>query len=328
MDPDPRDHVDSYVQQWVAGTNGNLYAPLINKLPRYPIATWPGPAASRAGSTFALDIGCGWGRWLVSAGRAGFVPVGIDIKPQALHAARRVLRHHDLNGYVVAADLRALPFAANVFETVFSYSVLQHTHRRRCITCLHEIARILQPEGKCCLELPVRHGLTNWRHKPSGEEDDYESWCVRYYSWKEIHSMFDDVFADVAIKCDCYFGIGVRRDDLDLLPWKYKPIVVASEVMKAAASILPPFRWLSDSVFVSGRKPQSGAESLNMQPKVTSRFDPSENLWILPWLVCPVSGLPLDYDAVTHSLVSSAAGLRYPIERDVPILIEEYALPL
>ena len=337
MDIDPHDlipaaqhgRVDPYVQRWVAGTNGNLYVPLINKLPRYPIASWPGPKPSKTGE-FLLDIGCAWGRWLVSAGRAGFLPVGIDINPKALHAARRVLRHHHLNGYVVAADLRALPFASDVFDTVFSYSVLQHTHRRRCTACLSEVKRILRPGGTCCFEFPVRHGLTNWRHllKPSGEEDDYDSWCVRYYSWNQLRSMFAGSFVGVEIECDCYFGIGIRRDDLDILPWKYKPIVVASEVMKSAASVLPPVRWLSDSVFVSGRKVRINSAQLNAAPRATTQFGPEHNLWILPWLACPVSGEALEFDAATHSLLSRGAGLRYPIEEDVPILLEERARPL
>jgi hypothetical protein len=35
--PATHNRVDAYVQRWIAGTNGNLYVPLINKLPRYPI---------------------------------------------------------------------------------------------------------------------------------------------------------------------------------------------------------------------------------------------------------------------------------------------------
>ena len=110
--------VDPYVQRWVAGTNGHLYVPLINKLSHYPIPTWPGSAAS--GGDLLLDIGCGWGRWLVSAGQAGYIPIGLDLKTDALQAARRGLKKHNLRGYVVATDLRALPFREELFDRVFS----------------------------------------------------------------------------------------------------------------------------------------------------------------------------------------------------------------
>ena len=319
--PATNDRVDSYVQRWVAGTNGNLYVPLINKLPRYPIPEWRA-GAPRNTHEWLLDIGCGWGRWLVSGAQAGYSPIGLDIKVDALHAARRVLKHHKLRGYVVAADLRRLPFRDDVFDKVFSYSVLQHTHRRRCFACLRDIWRILRPGGCCYLEFPIRHGLTNWRHLlRTSAEDDYESWCVRYYSRRELRRVFVEIFGDVVLETDCFLGIGVQREDLDLLPWKYKPVVVGSELLKRTAKALPFVRWLSDSVFVSSRK----AGDARPPVPITSRFGPDDNLWILPWLVCPVTQCALEYDVRSHTLVSQSAGLRYPIDNDVPVLIEQSA---
>ena len=53
--------VDPHVQARVVRTNGNLYLPLVNRLPRYPIPRWPAepPVAAEA---LLLDIGCGWDR--------------------------------------------------------------------------------------------------------------------------------------------------------------------------------------------------------------------------------------------------------------------------
>jgi tRNA G46 methylase TrmB len=101
--------VDPYEQEHVARTNGRLYRPLVNALPRYPIPNWPYPSTSKRNEV-SLDIGCGWGRWLVSAANAGYLSVGIDIQVERLQAARRVLAQHRIRGYVVAADLRSLPF--------------------------------------------------------------------------------------------------------------------------------------------------------------------------------------------------------------------------
>lgn len=95
--------VDPYVQKHVARTNGRLYRRQ-RALPRYPIPKWrfqPSPKAAFV----SLDIGCGWGRWLVSAADAGYLPVGIHIQTDRLRAARRVLAQHQIRGYLVAADL-------------------------------------------------------------------------------------------------------------------------------------------------------------------------------------------------------------------------------
>jgi SAM-dependent methyltransferase len=315
--------VDAHVQRRVARTNGNLYVPLVNRLPRYPISRWPAePPASK--DSLLLDIGCGWGRWMVSAAQAGYVPVGIDVQPEHLFAARRVLRDHGLRGYVVAADLRALPFASNVFDKVFSYSVLQHAHRQACASGLRDIRRVLKPGGSCSIEFPVSHGLTNWRHSADSSEDDPDSWCVRYYTHRALRVLFGSIFGNAAIQTDCFFGIGVRREDFDLLPWKYKPVVAASELLKFAAKFLPPLRWLSDSVFVHSSRPGRSVTPLG----AASPFGQDHNLWILPWLQCPVAHCPLDYDRASHTLISRGAGLRYPIDHDVPLLLEASAAKL
>lgn len=49
---------------------------------------------------------------------------------------------------------------------------------------------------------------------------------------------------------------------------------------------------------------------------------------LLEILVCPVTRMPLRYDAAAQELVSEAAGLAYPIRKGVPIMIPEEARPL
>lgn len=255
--PPTHNRVDSYVQRWVAGTNGNLYVSLINKLQRYPIPTWPTTRPSVVGGLL-LDLGCGWGRWMVAAARAGYRPIGIDIKLEPLQAARRVMNAHGVTGDVVVADLAALPFKNATFECVFSYSVIQHVHRRKAAACILEAERLLKDGSVLLVELPLKYGLTNsrrlFRRRKREEENDFESWAVRYYSWRQLNTLFRSVFGKVQISSDCFCGIGVRCEDIDLLPWKYKPIVIVSEILKGCTRVFPPLVRLSDSVFVHSRK--------------------------------------------------------------------------
>jgi SAM-dependent methyltransferase len=247
--------VDPFVQQWIAGTNGNLYIPLVNKLSRYPIPAWPAEGES-GNNRRLLDIGCGWGRWMLAGARAGYRPVGIDIKLEAVQAARRVMKAHGVSGHVVVADLGALPFKESAFSCVLSYSVVQHAHKRKATACINEAKRVLNEGGTCLIELPLKFGLTNIRHlvKSQQAQDDAESWSVRYYTWQELKDLFGGVFGNVRISTDCFCGIGVRREDLDILPWKYKPIVIASNCLRTVAQVIYPFTRVSDSVFVLARK--------------------------------------------------------------------------
>jgi uncharacterized protein YbaR (Trm112 family) len=49
---------------------------------------------------------------------------------------------------------------------------------------------------------------------------------------------------------------------------------------------------------------------------------------LLAILVCPLTRMPLRYDAAAQELVNDAAGLAYPIRDGVPIMLAEEAREL
>lgn len=60
----------------------------------------------------------------------------------------------------------------------------------------------------------------------------------------------------------------------------------------------------------------------------TAREGVTIDPWLLSILVCPVTRTTLDYDAAAQELVSTAAGLAFPIRRGVPVLLVEAARAL
>ena len=50
--------------------------------------------------------------------------------------------------------------------------------------------------------------------------------------------------------------------------------------------------------------------------------------WLLERLVCPATRMKLVYDEEAQELVSTAAGLAYPICDGVPVMLVEEARPL
>jgi len=320
-------NIDPYVQEWVGGTNGRLYLPLIGKLKRYPIPRWPGPAAAKSGQRpLVLDIGTGWGRWTVAAGQAGYTPIGVDLKLEGLQATRRVMSQHGVRGYVVGADLKALPFRDGVFDFAYSYSVLQHVHRRRAASCIEDIGRVLRPGGRCMIEFPLRTGLVNYfryGRKPRPEEDDYESWCVRYYNISELSDLLSQVFQEVSAKVDCFFGIGVKVEDIDLLPLKYKPIAAMSELLRYASEMLPFLTNVADSVYMTGHRPGGAVAPATESAKLTD-----DNLSIVPFLSCPICRAGLTLDPSRTLLHCDNEPIAFPVVEDVPMLMAETAQPV
>jgi SAM-dependent methyltransferase/uncharacterized protein YbaR (Trm112 family) len=304
--------IDPFVQQWVAGTNGRLYVPVINKLKRYPIPNIP---ITPATGNLLLDIGCGWGRWMVSAAKSGFLPVGLDIKLEAVQAARRVLSDYGYESYFVVSDFMHLPFRSCTFDHVFSYSALQHSHRTKAQACIQEINRILKSAGHATLQFPLAQGIANRLRglpKQTKDADDPDSWSVRYYSLPELENTFQSIFGAFHYQPDCYLGIGVQGSDLDVLPWKYKPVVIGSELLKFVAKIFPPVARIADSIFVSTQK---SAKCDTDRTQITNQSD------FLALLRCPLTGAGLDYDSDRKELISHEGGVAFPVVDGIPVLI-------
>lgn len=49
---------------------------------------------------------------------------------------------------------------------------------------------------------------------------------------------------------------------------------------------------------------------------------------MLEALVCPRTGLRLEYDAEKQELISKRAGLAYPIRNGIPVMLTDEARPL
>ncbi len=311
--------VDPFVQEMIAGTNGNMYRSVIGKLDEYPISKLP---IKPDGGGVLLDIGCGWGRWMVSAANAGFFPIGIDVKLDAALAAQRVMRSLKVEGFTVVADLEMLPFADESFDCVWSYSVLQHVNRPKARTCVQEVNRVLRNGSICMMEFPLAAGISNRFRigRCVNDEDDPESWCVRYYSIEELRRLFNDVFGSFSYRSHCYFGIGIQSVDLRFVPFRYKPLVAASLILTLLSRIVPGLKRISDSIYVQGRKPSG--------PNGDSGPSRLDFLQFVNILRCPLSRSPLEFDWERGQLISREAGLAYSVEDGVPILLSHAACKL
>jgi SAM-dependent methyltransferase len=91
----------------------------------------------------ALEAGCGTGylSHLLQVER-GWPMVPMDLSGDGLRYAREMGAERPVQG-----DIRALPFAAGVFDLVMSIDVLVHLPRGQEHTAAREMARVLAPRG-------------------------------------------------------------------------------------------------------------------------------------------------------------------------------------
>jgi hypothetical protein len=53
---------------------------------------------------------------------------------------------------------------------------------------------------------------------------------------------------------DCHFGIGLQPSDASLMPRRLRLVLVASELLRVVSRIVPPFKYVADSVYVVATK--------------------------------------------------------------------------
>ena len=322
------------VQQQIAATNGIHFLNAVGHLKEYPIP--PIPIKEAGGQKLFLDIGNGWGRWLVAAARKNYIPIGIDLRLEFCSVSRTVLKDNGFNGYTAVADLRSLPFLDNIFDVVWSFSVIQHTHYQRMTGCLSHIQRILNPAGGYCyLEFPNKNGLHNRlgpARKFAGTADDYDSWDVRYYTAREYRNIFGRFFDNFNYYNHSALGIGVLPGDFKYATgWINKAGILMSRSLTRFFDVIPPLKAISDSIYISCVKQ---IKEKNDDRENISKFlkahaaNPCNNLNLVHILCCPATQGPVRLSEDGTEIISERARLAYQIKNDTPIMVTTEARSL
>jgi SAM-dependent methyltransferase/uncharacterized protein YbaR (Trm112 family) len=311
------------VQQQIGATNGVHYVDTIGKLQEYPIPEIP--VGEGRNNQLLLDIGCGWGRWLVASSRKNFIPVGIDLRLEFCEIARQVVSENGSNAYTVVADLQELPFQDNVFDVVWSFSVIQHTHYNRMISCLREIQRILNTDGYCFLEFPNKNGFRN-RFGPASASNnmEFESWDVRYYTPDEYRNIFLEFFKDFEFSTHSMLGIGILPGDFKYARgFKNKAIISVSRLFTELSNVIKPLKEYADSIYIKADKKGIVGESTDTAKIFLQKhsLNPADNLNIVHLLRCPNSGYPLILSEDRAELICQKAGIAYPVRNSIPIVV-------
>lgn len=97
-----------------------------------------------------LDAGCGAGYGSAELGRGARQVLGVDVSREAVQYAAG--RFKAPNTQFLAASCTALPFAAEAFDLVAAFELIEHLPNWRVF--LEEVRRVLAPAGQCVISTP------------------------------------------------------------------------------------------------------------------------------------------------------------------------------
>jgi len=215
---------------------------------------------------------------------------------------------------------------------VWSFSVIQHVHKKRLLNCLSEIRQVLKRSGKILLEFPNRNGIRNRMNKSLLNDlglNDYNNWGVRYYTPAEYKDMIAPLFKDYGIKNHSVLGIGVLKEDMKYVSFKNKIFCAISLGLSGLTKVIPGLTKMADSIYISASKSATNAVDLDVSPFLKDHHEqPFDNLNVVRLLKCPQSGSPVTLSPDRKRVISQAIGIYYPVINNIPIMIASEALPL
>lgn len=95
-----------------------------------------------------LEIGCGYGEWMIPLSPLVKRVTGIDIHPEPLTKGEQLCSDREIeNVFFDLSDGTSLPFTDGQFSRVYSISVLQHLPRSIVCGYLRESVRVVTSDG-------------------------------------------------------------------------------------------------------------------------------------------------------------------------------------
>ena len=248
-------------------TNGILYEN-IKEIKTYPIPDIPFKKINNENELSLLDIGCGWGRWTVSAAQIGYNSVGIDLNLSWLIFAKKMAEQMNIkNCNFVCCDILNLPIKSNTFDRAYSYSFLQHFSENNLKHISTKVFEILRIRGIFKTLMVNKYSLraiyNNYKIKNSKSEmlqkgriDSVEtesSFNVRYFSISKINKIFELSF--VLKKFEIYsFFMQAHKGDLKILSFKSKLYVLIALFTNFVLNLIPFSKYICDNLMYTLKK--------------------------------------------------------------------------
>lgn len=117
----------------------------------------------------ALDLGCGTGTNLVKMAQKGWIVVGVDFIPTAVHAARNKLSYMGLSGKVILGSVTRLYKFSEPFNLVLDIGCFHNLTVNQKKIYIVNLSRYLKPGGNFLLYAHYKQNENDWHGIDDGD---------------------------------------------------------------------------------------------------------------------------------------------------------------
>ena len=239
-------NVNKVIANYTASTNGNLYKDKEIKVIIIPNIDLQITTRKK----ILLDIGCGWGRWCFAAAKKKYTSIGIDTNLELLIAAKEYAEDNNIDAVFIYADALNLPFKRNIFDIIFSFSVLQHFPKKDFFSVLSKTNKFLKKKGLFRFQIMNFFGIMclyrNFIYRKKAQKYFYPE----YYSINEITNFSKKYYSKITSE-NCSFFTQARFTDFSIFTTKEKIIMCFVFLINAFAKILPFMKFFADNIYIN-----------------------------------------------------------------------------
>jgi ubiquinone/menaquinone biosynthesis C-methylase UbiE len=176
----------------IAATAGYIYK-YFWKNKMLPVTNYP---FNLKNNSYLLDIGCGWGRFLLSVTNNEITLIGIDINFEYLRKIKKLKKSYNI--HLIRADCEYLPFRNEIFDYIFSNSVFQHLERKKFYKTIFKAQALLNKKSLLVFQIPNKHSVRGFIHyflKFEKREKKGSPFYIRYYDIIQLRHLFPSNFS-------------------------------------------------------------------------------------------------------------------------------------
>jgi hypothetical protein len=99
-----------------------------------------------------------------------------------------------------------------------------------------------------------KFGLHNFYHQLRRGFREARDFEVRYHAPRELLRDFSRAIGPATLYADGFLTLNPRMEAIQLLPLRYKTITIISEALRKVSRLLPPLKFIADSLFIEAVK--------------------------------------------------------------------------